>query len=377
MIIDEIVKKIKTDLPMLTNLFGVNLPSVSGIKIENSKAVITLSSAHNLKNEEKVYVQGVKLPIKVKSITLDTGTNYIVEFDFYHHLLSSKTTTVELYNSKNEKLTGEFTLNEDVNGIKLNIDLSLISGPSDLTDITDTYLIKSHNKIINGYREITVINDLSFSFDMNDNNEIFSYEVDITNFYEQCLTQANVSTGQRVFGCFDLQNAIESYCNLYNTTLESVTNSTEIQTKSENELTCYVELEKPVSNQSQNFGDCSGRQNYKFNIYLFFPLKKDSQLQKKYKVTSNILTITNNAINRILGNKQLDFDIGLISTKSFPIQYLGCQEAGNGNNVLYIHKISYGFTHQTYPEDFNIDYDYFRLNRLLFESYESSLDINY
>lgn len=378
MIIDEIVKKIKTDLPMLTNLFGSNLPSVVGINIVNSKAIVTLTSPHGLKNNDKVYIQGVKLPIKVKSITLDSDTNYIVEFDFYHHLLSSKDTTVELYNSLNSKLTGTFTLNSDINGTKLNINLPTITDEYDLTNIVDTYLIKPHNKIINGYRGVTVINDLSFSVDVSENQEIFDYEVDIGIFAEQCLSQSNISIGQRVLGCFDLQNALESYCNLYSTTLEAITNdSTEIKTKNENELTCFVELDKTVTNQSQAFGDCSGRQNYRFNLYIFYPLKKNSQLKDKYLAIEKILTVTNNVMNRILGNKQLSFDIGLYTKQSFPVQYLGCQEAGNGNNVLYIHKISYSFVHQTLPEDFNVGYDYFRLNRLLFESYESSIDINY
>lgn len=380
MITDEIVKKIKKDLPRLTDLFSVNLSgAINNVKIENSKAIITLNKESNLITGDDVFLRDIKVPIKVKAITLIEDQDYDIEFETYHHFLVKKDKNIVLVNKINTKLNHEFELIDDLDGTRLRVRLNTITDPLDLTNITDTYLIKNHNKIINGYRKITVIDNKNFSVDVMENSEDYEYEIDIQPFFTECLSTSTISIGQRVFSCFDIENAIFGYCNLYNANIEQIQiGESEIKTKEENELTCYIELEKDIQNQSLSAGNCSGMQNYKFNVYIFFPLKKESQIEKKYTVIPKILTITNNVMNRILGNKQLDLDIGLVSKKTFAVQYFGCEETKYSNNVLYIHKISYGFLFNTYTEDFELKDDYFRLNRLMFNGCgETSIDIKY
>lgn len=371
MLTNEIVEKIKSELPLLTDVFSVNLDLISGVNIVNKRANITLSQPHGLKNGEKIFIRNIGIPLKIKNAELIQDYDYIVEFEFYHHLLARKTKTITLYNPLNPALCGEFNLNEDINGTKVNLTLG-----EDISNIESTYYIQNHDRILNGYKTIQVINDISFSVPVLDDE--YTYEIDITPFYNQCIKGSTISVGQRVYGCFNEDNAMDRYCNLYGVKLEEVRDENiEIKTKTENELTCYIEVNRNVQNISKDLGDCSGKQLYTFNVYVFFPLKKQAQLNNKFLVESKILTITNNVMNRILGNKNLDININLTSNKTFGIQYLGCEEGKYTNNVLYTHKIKYGFTFATSPADFEIQYDYFRFNRFLMEIDQANIDIKY
>lgn len=376
-LLDSIAEHIKKDLPKLSDLFGKIPTEIEEINIENSRIYVKTLGNHGLKSHQKVFIQGVKLPISITGIEhIEGTTKYRISLDFYHHLIYTLTEFAEFEGFVPEEFNGLHKLALDEDGKTLIIDFGIDNGgvlPDDsgtLPDISNAYLVRYHSRIINGYHEIIVVDENTFMLD----GFTLNYDIMIGKKY---LEDANFSIGQRIYCCFDLENVINHYCGLIGTTMEALMgDSKDIVVKDEDKLTCYIEIDKRVENKDGK--DVSeGVQLYNLNLYICVPLKNKSLNGGMYDNMETILKVVN-IFNRILGNKSIPINLGLETKSTFPLVYKRSEEAGVRTNVLYIHKITYAFYLQTTSKDFIVEEDYLRFNRLKFDApYKTGFDTNY
>lgn len=359
--IDNFCSYIKSTLPKLTNMFGENIIDIESIQIANKEVYIKTKSKNNLKTNQKVFISGVKYPIKIVSVEND-----IIETETVHNLLSHLTKQVFITNLKleNEILEGWFDLILDVDYNHLQIDFK---GKN--YDFTNAYLVLQHNEIINGLREIEIIDENTFkikNFTLNIKDTILEIE------------GANISIGQRVYGCFDLDDAINIYCNSIGLNdledeIDSY-NKLNLRFKDNNNLTCFVGIDTDTELMKKNIDSAvGGFLVYTLNIYVFVPLKGNN----KYKQRELIEYITYGLFCKMLGEKSFEGNSYLTQQFTNSCVFSNSEKAIGRNNVLYIHNIKFNFGVRMCEKDFKMDNDYWRLNSLNLTSLEKGYNILY
>ena len=250
-IIDSLAKEIKYKLPKLTDYFGKSICSIRNISIIDNEVYIETTDKHNLFNNQKIFIKNVSIPCKITSIN-----GKIITINNYHHLISNLTNSVSILNEKNPKYNGDnIPLELDIDGktLKLNID-----GVDDYIDNEPQgYLILNHDQIVNGFREIEVINDTKIKlkdYKLKDYIDVKAY-----------IKNANITIGQRVFGCLDLDDAINEY------SLNFLNENNKITNKEREDLTCYICLEPKIVSEHAD-GYSGGLMNYNLLLYVFIPI---------------------------------------------------------------------------------------------------------
>lgn len=354
-VLDKICNYIKSYLPLLTSYFGENIRNIEYVDFINKEIYVKFTEKHNLKTGQKIFFCNIEFPNKIVK-----KEDNIITTKRVHNLLSQYTNKVYI---KTTNFEGKLPLLKDINWKNLEIDFSGVEN----FDVDNAYLIQKHTNIINGLRPIEVIDDFTV--------KIADYKLDVDDYR---LTNPDyvVSIEQRVYGCFDLDDAMNNYCNSYglNSTLseEECFNKLNLRFKGNDNLTCFVALDTNITNQHNSLSS-EGRLGYTLNLFVFQPIKG----KNKYLNRDMIEYYTFQVFNKILGNKNLDFSDYLSQRQTNSLTFDSCSPAIDRNNVLYIAKISYKFNIMTNSDDFTMPEDYWRFNNLNFESDEKSFRIYY
>lgn len=372
-IIDGIANYINSQLPRLTDLFGENIQDIEHVEIKDSEVYIYTKEPHEfLRNGDYIFLKGVPLPNKIKEISEDRR---IITTSFFHHIVVDERDTRKLPilcrrqtkdGIKQELIYVELV--EDIDRYNLRL-------KEPLNNFYDEYIVmRSHTGIINGLREIQVLRDNRYAIKLKD------YKLkDIEDVVIDNVENALINYSQRVYGCFDLNDAIETYCNSFG--FKSILNDEDekrfiqklnLQYKGRSNLTCYIELNPNVRDKNNGLYS-TGELYYNLNLYIFIPIKKEY----KYEQRELIEYVTFGIFNRILGNKSIELFNHSDMMKHTHLQknsniivFNGCEPAIDRTNVLYIHKLNYTFTINQDDSDYSLDEDYWRLNSLEYSSYE-------
>lgn len=363
-IIDNFIREIKRVLPKLTNYFGEDLKNVSTLEITDKHVIITCKEKHYLETGQKVYIKGIELDYPIEEIE-----GNVITTKYYHNLLSKLTKSVKIHGVVDDTYEyngDDVPLKQDIDRYNLRLDLDI---PEDYIpkDISNAKLYITHDGIINGFHEVEVIDDYSF--------RLKDYVINRDNETLQLDNNASISIGQRVFGCFDLEDAVNIYSNSYGINFEDEQDTIKklsIRFKGNNNLTCYVAL-SPSMEMSHGELTSAGLIEYSLNLYIFMPIAGIN----KYKSREMIEYITYGVFDRILGDKVLLGNQYLQKKTTGVITYDGCAPAAQRNNTLYIHSMNFSFSVQTKPEDFEVPSDYWRLNELHLKTINNGFNIFY
>lgn len=368
--VDSLIEYAKYTLPRLTNLFGSVLEGVKNITIVDGIITVETNNLHRLNDGDKIYIQGVKIPLKISDIEYDNAEhNILFKTSWLHHLLVRLTKQVDILSTEENGFAGTFKLLMDYDEDHL-----VIETQTEPQNTNNSYLIRYHNQIINGYRTIKVIDHTHFQIA---DYKLDNLTVDLS-ILKECLEYATILVGCRIYKCFDLQDAINFFNNIFQSQLNPIidNDTDEWSVKDENTLTAFIE--PPLNSINKNNGtDCAGRQIFELNMYIFVPLKINSLEGAMANVSDNIIRTVDDVFNRIFGNKTFEFNTGMTQKKTSLFLFKNSGKAINRNNVLYIHKITYEFSLTLYDDDFDLKEDYFRLNRLIFNSMEKTVDIKF